>query len=228
MNGSGGLRYRCLILDHDDTAVDSTRVIHYPAHLAMLSRLRPRTEPIDLEGWYLKNFDPGIMGYLTGELHMTPQELAEEFTIWREYTASRVPEFFPGFVELLSAFRRRGGFVTVVSHSEREIIERDYRLNAGGDAPLPDVIYGWDHEESRRKPSPWPVMQILERLSVKPEEALIIDDLKPAVLMGRASGVDVAAAGWSHHVPEIRRYMEANCVAYFERIEDLTVWLLGS
>ena len=29
-----GLRKRCLILDHDDTVVDSTAHVHYPAFLA--------------------------------------------------------------------------------------------------------------------------------------------------------------------------------------------------
>ena len=26
-----GLRYKCLVLDHDDTVMDSTRLIHHPA-----------------------------------------------------------------------------------------------------------------------------------------------------------------------------------------------------
>jgi phosphoglycolate phosphatase/pyrophosphatase PpaX len=40
------LRYRCLLVDHDDTAVDSTSAVHYPAHLEALRELRPgRTPP---------------------------------------------------------------------------------------------------------------------------------------------------------------------------------------
>ena len=40
--GSGvegrALRYRCLVLDHDDTAVMSTPLIHYPAHVKAMKR----------------------------------------------------------------------------------------------------------------------------------------------------------------------------------------------
>ena len=27
------LRYKCLIIDHDDTAVDSSATVHHPAHV---------------------------------------------------------------------------------------------------------------------------------------------------------------------------------------------------
>jgi len=48
------LPYQCLILDHDDTAVNSTALIHHPSHLESMRLLRPRAEAIDLEGWFLK------------------------------------------------------------------------------------------------------------------------------------------------------------------------------
>lgn len=246
------MRFHCLILDHDDTAVDSTREIHYPAHLEVMRRLRPDQEPISLEGWYRKNFDPGIMGYLVDELGMSPEELEEEFTIWRNYTSTRVPHFYPGFLELLRDFRAEGGRIAVVSHSERELIERDYRTRSpkgaaapsggysrqGSDAPdrregsgsqalVPDLIFGWDHDESRRKPSPWPVEQILEGFGVKTTDALIVDDLKPAVLMARASGVEVAAAGWGHDIPEIHDYMRRNCIAFLSSVAELRSFVMG-
>jgi phosphoglycolate phosphatase/pyrophosphatase PpaX len=218
------MKLRCLILDHDDTAVDSTREIHYPAHLEVMRLLRPDQMPITLEDWYRKNFDPGIMGYLQGELGMTPGELETEFTIWQNFTSTRVPHFFSGFLEVLHEFREKGGKIAVVSHSEQHIIERDYRER--GNDLLPELIFGWDHNEERRKPSPWPVEQILSEFSLAPEEALIVDDLKPAVLMSRASGVAVAAAGWGHEIPEIRDFMKRNCVAFFPSIAEFGSYVL--
>ncbi len=35
------LRYRCLVLDHDDTVVDSTATIHHPCFQAFLDEVRP-------------------------------------------------------------------------------------------------------------------------------------------------------------------------------------------
>ena len=62
-----GVRFRCILIDHDDTAVDSTAATHYPAHLEALRVLRPGRTPPTKEEFLLRNFH-GIMDYLAGEL----------------------------------------------------------------------------------------------------------------------------------------------------------------
>ncbi|HVP18998.1 MAG TPA: HAD family phosphatase [Spirochaetia bacterium] len=221
---ANGLRYRCLLIDHDDTAVDSMAVVHYPAHLEALATLRPGRASPTQEQFLLHNFH-GIMDYLVGELGLNREELAQEFVIWRRWTTSRTPPFFPGFLDLLEEYRGRGGKVVVISHSEKDVIEGHYR--AARDPPfLPDLVFGWEHDELLRKPSPWPVQEALRELGLAPSEALILDDLKPGIIMSRATGVPVAAAGWSHRVPEIESYMRAHAVAYFPRVADLREFLL--
>jgi beta-phosphoglucomutase-like phosphatase (HAD superfamily) len=240
-----GLRYRCILIDHDDTAVDSTAAIHYPAHLDALAQLRPGRKPPTREQWLLLNFH-GIMDYLEGELRMTPAELERELEIWRSWTHAHVPPFFPGFLDLLKDYHRAGGRVAVISHSEAGVIEGHYRAAAGGlgaaagglgaaagapdaaDPPfLPDLIFGWVADANHRKPSPWPVGEALRLFGLPAREALVVDDLKPGVLMARAAGVDFAAAGWSHRVEEIERYMREQAVAYCAGIQDLRALLLG-
>jgi len=215
------LRYKCLILDHDDTAVDSTASIHHPAHVEIMRQVRPGITPIDLEGWLRKNFDPGIMDYLVEELAFSEPEMEQELIIWREFTRSRVPRFYPGFIELLHEYRSRGGIITVVSHSEVDSIESHYRAADPTGISFPDAIFGWTYDADRRKPSPYPVLRILQRFALRAQEVLIVDDLKPGVEMARAAGVAIAAAGWGHRIPEIREFMEANCQVYLEDIEAL-------
>jgi phosphoglycolate phosphatase/pyrophosphatase PpaX len=224
------LYYRCLLIDHDDTAVDSTAAVHYPAHLEALRELRPGRVPPTRDEWLLRNFH-GIMDYLEGDLGMTTAELARELEIWRSWTGSRVPPFFPGFLDLLEDYRRRGGLVAVISHSEAGVIEGHYRAasTTGGTAPhpfVPDLIFGWDPEAARRKPSPWPVREALRRFECTAAEALVVDDLKPGVLMAEAAGVDFAAAGWSHRIAEIEDYMRSHAAAYCPRIQDLRTFVL--
>jgi HAD superfamily hydrolase (TIGR01509 family) len=219
------LRYRCILIDHDDTAVDSTAAIHYPAHLEALRILRPERTPPSMEQWLVMNFH-GIMAYLEGELGLDAAELKIEFEIWRSFTTSRIPPFFPDMLELLTDFRARGGLVAVISHSEKEVIIGHYRA-ARTPPLLPDLVFGWEHDETRRKPSPWPVQEALRQFGCAPTEALIVDDLKPGVLMSHATGVPFAAAGWSHQVPEIERYMRAHADHYCRRVEDLRGLLLG-
>ena len=81
--------------------------------------LRPGLTPLDLKGWFLINFDPGIMPYLTEELNLNRNELEEEFNIWRSYTSSRISHFYPGFLEVLHRYREKGGLIAVVSHSRK-------------------------------------------------------------------------------------------------------------
>ena len=221
------LRYRCLILDHDDTAVDSTAQIHYPAHVDVMKTIRPGVEPTDLEGWFLKNFHPGIMQYLTEELRMDEEDLKIEYEIWRRFAMSKVPDFYTGFLETLRQFRALGGIITVVSHSEKDIILKHYHAACGNLDCVPDTIFGWDYDASKRKPSPYPVNRIMERFGLATREVLILDDLKPGVIMGKNTGVDVAGAGWSHDIPEIREYMQEHCVAYFTNTSAFREFILS-
>jgi phosphoglycolate phosphatase-like HAD superfamily hydrolase len=222
------MRYRCLVIDHDDTAVDSTATVHYPAHRRAMELLRPGLAPIDLDGWLLKNFDPGLMTYLKDELAMSEEELAAEYTIWREFNTRTRATFFPGFLDVLRKFRENGGRIAVVSHSEADLILEDYRRGDAGDAILPELVFGWDPVEQRRKPSPWPIEQILRSFAVEPAEVLVVDDLKPGVAMAEAAGVDIAGAGWGHRIEQIRRYMRRRCKAYFDSIEEFARFLFES
>jgi len=214
------VRYRCLILDHDDTVTDSTRTVHYPAYQAVMRELRPGEPVLSFDEWMSRNFHPGILDFLTGELRMDEEELSREYEIWRSFSSEADPPFFDGMLELLDSVRRAGGFIAVVSHSEADLIERNYRSASGG-AFVPDIIYGWEMPEERRKPSPWPVLSILERLAVAAEDALVVDDLKPGVDMARAAGVRVAGAGWAYSIDRIRTFMKAYCDFYFESVAEL-------
>lgn len=219
------LRYRCLVVDHDDTSVMSTPTLHYPAHVEALKKLRPGREPIGLEGWLAKNFEPGLIGYLMGELGLSEEEVREAYLIWQARTRSAIPDFFPGLLEIYAEFKDRGGLLVVVSHSEIEMIERDY---AAAGSVRPDLVFGWTGDPELRKPAPYPLAETMRRFSLDPREILVLDDLKPGASMAAALGVDFAAAGWGHSIPEIRRGMAGLCRYYLESVEDLRPVLFDS
>jgi beta-phosphoglucomutase-like phosphatase (HAD superfamily) len=224
------LRFPCLITDHDDTVVTSTPSIHYPAHVETMRRIRPGIAPVDMETWFLKNFDPGIAEFLTDELGFSEDEVKAEYEIWRDFVRDRIPPFFPGMAETLADFREKGGKLVVVSHSEAETIERDYRsaaLSSGRDGLLPDLVFGWDFDPGKRKPNPYPVRAALERLGLGPESALVLDDLKPGIEMGIAAGVKTAGAGWGHDIGAVRAWMSSRCDFYFGSVGQFAEFLLG-
>ncbi len=217
------MKYKCLVLDHDDTVVNSTAVIHYPAFLAYLDQIRPGiSAQYSLERYFEKNFEPGIMELFTGELSMTPEEVDAEFHFWQSFVETRIPKAYPGIREILQRHIENGGVFAVVSHSMRETILRDYREN---DLPQPALVYGWELPPEQRKPNPWPLLQIMEHFGLQPEEMLMVDDLKPGFDCARACGVPFAAAGWANDVPGIEAFMRKNCDFYFKTVDALSDFL---
>ena len=215
------MRYRCLVLDHDDTVMDSTRSIHHPAFLDALRQMRPGVT-VSLEDYFRLNFDPGFLPYCEEVLHFSPEELSREYDIWQSWVSRIVPEVFPGMARLIRRQVAEGGWICVVSHSVAHNILRDYAENR---LPAPTLVYGWEQPRERRKPNPWPVQEIARKLQLSPAELLMVDDLKPGLDMARAAGIDFAAALWAHSIPEIHEHMRSECRHVFDTPESLEHWL---
>ena len=216
-----GLKYKCLVLDHDDTVMNSTKHVHHPAFLVALEELRPGVT-MDLETYFRINFDPGFLPYCEDVPHFTPEESARELEIWRAYVKEHVPEVFPGIAEIMRTQIARGGYVCVASHSLKENILRDYAANG---LPAPRLVYGWELPRELRKPNSYALDEIMRELDLKPEEILMVDDLKPGYDMANSRGVPFAAAGWAYDVPEIRQFLQENCPLYFDTPDALKRFL---
>ena len=213
------MKYKCLVLDHDDTVVDSSASIHYPSFVEYLKIARPHlADKYTLEEYFEKNFHPGILELFTVEVGLSEDELAEEEQFWREYVKEHIPHAYPGMAEIIAEFKARGGIVAVDSHSVSENIIRDYKAN---NLPSPDVIYGWDIPKEMRKPAPATLFELMQKYDLKPEEILVVDDLKPGYDMAKAAGVDIAAAAWAHNVKGIADFMKANCEYFCRTVDEL-------
>ena len=213
------MKYKCLVLDHDDTVVDSSASIHYPSFVEYLKIARPHlADKYSVEEYFEKNFHPGILELFTDEIGLSPEELKEEEAFWRDYVKNHIPHAYPGIKEIIEEFRARGGLIVVDSHSLTENIIRDYKANG---LPEPDVIYGWDIPKEMRKPNPGTLIDLMEKYGFRPEDILVVDDLKPGYDMAKGAGVDIAAAGWAHSVPEIVSFMSENCEYFCKTIDEL-------
>ena len=213
------MKYKCLVLDHDDTVVNSTATIHYPCFIEYLGKFFPHLKDnYTLESYFEKNFHPGITSLLTDEVGLSEKELKEEEAYWSNYVKGHIPTAYEGISEIIERFRKEGGIIVVDSHSYSKYIERDYKHNS---LPFPDLIYGWDIPKEQRKPSPYTIFDIMDRFNLQKEDILVVDDLKPGFDMARAAGVDFAAAGWAYDVKEIEEFMREHCDYYLESVSDL-------
>lgn len=216
------LKYPCLVLDHDDTVVQSEATINYPYFCNILDQFRPGTT-ITLEEYIHGCCHQGFVEMCKKQYHFTDEELAQEYAGWKEYIKKHVPAPYPGIEAVIRRQKAEGGILCVVSHSGAENIIRDYMAHFG---ILPDDIYGWDIPEHQRKPNPYPLEQIMRKYSLTPEQLLVVDDLKPAYDMASKVGVPIAFAKWSKGgQPEICKEMSSLCSYTFDSPKELERFL---
>ncbi len=209
--------FRCLVLDHDDTVVRSEETVNFPAFQAALKQLRP-DRTITREEFSSQCFRLGFFGMCSEIYGFTPEEQEIQLAFWTDYVRTHVPPPYEGLRAILECFRAQGGLICVSSHSGRENITRDYQTHFGF---LPDRIYGWDIGEDKKKPSPYALDDIMQAYSLKPEELLVVDDMKPGFDMACSRGVPFACAGWPRHDPEIAAFMKKHCKFYLNTPQEL-------
>ena len=202
------LKYPCLILDHDDTVVQSEKTIGYPYFCTILDEFRPGAF-ISLEDYVLGCHNLGFADMCRQYWHFTEEELLKEYNGWMGYVRTHIPDPYPGIDKIIRRQKKDGGMIFVVSHSAIENITRDYRTHF---SILPDGIYGWDLPEEKRKPSPYPLLDIMERYGFQAHQMLVIDDLKLAYTMARSAGVQIGFAAWSKEdLPALSQEMQDIC-----------------
>ncbi len=219
------LKYPCLVLDHDDTVVQSEALVNYPYFCYILDQFRPGAT-ITLQEYVDGCCNLGFADMCRKWYHFTEEELVEEYQGWQEYIKTHIPAPFPGIADIIHRQKQLGGRVCVVSHSCNLNITRDYQTHFG---ILPDDIYGWDLPEEKRKPSTYPLECIMEKYGYQPEELLVVDDLKPAWEMASKAGVPIAFAAWGRKdYPNITKEMKALCDFSFDTIGELERFLFDT
>ena len=220
------LNFKCLVLDHDDTSVDSTPHIHYPCYVEYM-KTRPQDHCLTFEEWFKALWYKGLFGYYREDLHLTESEILEQVALSRQYAMTHErAHFFPGFIEMLQQFRALGGFICVVSFSDETNIYRVYKEETN-DQFAPDVVYGW-HEETKEqcKPYPYPIHSMMEKYGFAKEDFLVIDDMPQGIEMGKAAGVKCAGAMYGEGHEVLRKEMEECCDYICESVDDLKKLLM--
>lgn len=216
------LKYPCLVLDHDDTVVQSEETVNYPFFCQILDQFRPG-KTITLQEYTHGCFHLGFAQMCRQWYGFNEQELIDEYHGWQAYIRTHIPAPYPGIERIIQRQKEAGGLVCVVSHSCTENITRDYQTHFG---ILPDVIYGWDYPEHQRKPNPYPLEQIMQKYGFRPEQLLVVDDMKPAWQMAKAAGVPIAFAAWGRLAyPKIIEEMTTLCDFAFHTPKSLEDFL---
>ena len=212
------LKYKCLVLDHDDTVVQSEATVNYPCFCRYLETYRPG-ESISLADYVGDCNKMAFVDMCKTRFAMTDAELEIEYGFWKDYAKTHMPDPFPGIGALLHKFRSAGGMICVSSMSAHDTILRDYRTHFGME---PDAVYGWELPPQQRKPNAYPLLDIMERFGLKRSEILVVDDMKLACQMAQPLGIQVAYSGWNGlGISEIDEEMRSLCDYSFDSTEKL-------
>lgn len=216
------LKFSCLVLDHDDTVVQSEYAVNYPCFCQALDKIRPGTT-ISFQEYVDGCCHLGFLEMCRQWYHFTDQELDDEYQEWLLFVRSHSAPPYPGIGRLIHRQKAEGGLICVVSHSSEEIIRRDY---ANYFSMQPDAVFGWELPEDWRKPSPYPLNAIMTQFHLKPQQLLVVDDMKPGYEMASSVGASVAFAGWGRlEFPKITADMTKLCPYSFQSVEDLEKFL---
>ena len=216
------LKYKCLVLDHDDTVVQTERYIGFPYFKQYLDQIRPNNG-LTFEQ-YVKDCNSMVFADMCRACwHMTDEECELEYKGWCNYYRTNPHPIFPGIERIIHRQREEGGLVCVVSLSPAQDILRDYQEHFGIE---PHALFDHDMPKHMRKPNTYPLEQIMARFSLKPEEILVVDDMKLAWMMSHPLGVPVAYAAWSKiDFPELTTEMREICNYSFNSTAELEKFL---
>lgn len=215
-------KFQCLVLDHDDTVVQTEKEIGYPYFRNYIEKIRPGQTLSFSE--YVRDCNNMVFADMCRKKwKFTEDELQEEYLGWKAYSRLHIPPVCPGIERVIHRQKEAGGLICVSSLSTREIIERDFMHHFGF---LPDMVYDYDLSPELRKPNSYALTDIMARFQLSPKDLLMVDDMKLGWQMAASVGIPTAYAGWSKaEFPELCSEMHKLCDYTFFSTKDLEKFL---
>ncbi len=209
------MRSKLLIFDWDGTLSDSvTRIVLSIQLAAKDHRLSVPTfdaakDIIGLGlGEAINRLFPNVAPVLAAEFGAT-------FSSHYRRHASGSTDFFPGVISTLQYFHEADYLMAVATGKSRAGLDRElaesgleYLFNASRCA-----------DETRSKPDPLMIDQLLEQLQVKAEDAVMVGDTEFDMQMAVNAGVPrIAVSYGAHEASRLKLFNPIACIDQFENI----------
>jgi len=212
------LRYPLIVFDWDGTLFDSAAVIAECIQLAAHEMALPvpdRETASHVIGLGLNDSLRHAMPSLL------PERYAEFLALYRRHFQEREDglSLFAGVDVLLEELRQRGHLLAIATGKPRRGLQR--ALQASGLGPLFAASRCGD--ETRSKPDPAMLVELMRELAVDRRDLLMIGDTSHDLGMARSAGVDAVAVGYGAHSADSLRLLEPrSCVG---NVVELRQWL---
>ncbi len=211
--------YRLLVFDWDGTLVDSRASIVACMRLALEETgLNPPPDPViaQIIGLGLQE----AVGRLVPDA--TPPQrflVTERYRLHYLRDAAETVCFFTGVVETLERLKEEGYLLGVATGKSRRGLNHALEWH--------EVTHLFDAtacaDETRSKPHPQMLIELMERIAVAPRQTLVIGDTEFDLLMAANAGVDGVAVTCGVH--ERERLLECGPLACLADVTALPSWL---
>jgi HAD superfamily hydrolase (TIGR01549 family) len=172
-------KFKAILFDFDGTLLDSFPA-HYEAFKVTLAHFDVEVTP----EMYKQTYSPNWFAVYEA-FGIPPEKYEEADEIWLAEARKHKPQLFPQARPLLESLKCIYSLGLVTSGSRARVL-RD--LTATGIRNLFQVVITGD-DVSNPKPDPEGLVLALDRLALRPEQALFVGDAREDYLMAQTAGV---------------------------------------
>lgn len=216
------MKFKCLVLDYDNTLVATVPELQYPA-LKYAYEANGFSGCPDLKDYLAIDFEVGIREYIKTDHPDVWEKMTNDFI--NHIFSSRSPPY-EGLKDILFKFAQAGGELFVASNSDVAIIESFWHYNG-----LPEIsgIFGWNMGREYRKPNSKSLEDILKITKFEKKNVLVLDDRESGVEMAKSLGIRSAVAGWGLVYEKGFEWMKNNSGAdyFLSEVSELETLLFG-
>ncbi len=129
---------------------------------------------------------------------LSDSEIEEALCRYLEFNRVHIADYtlpYPGISSLLDRCAARGITLAVISNKNEAL--STLLLQTLGLAHLFVRVCGGD-SFPERKPSPLPLLQVMQELAVEPDQCLMIGDSSNDITAGRAAGITTIGCAWGY------------------------------
>lgn len=214
------LRYKLIIFDWDGTLVNSTERIIDSMQQAGKFLEMPELEDIAVQHIIGLGLPEAIRTLWPDADDAQVAEIAPQYARFFVSDSTVEMSMFDGAYDMLEELLRQGHILAVATGKTRKGLDRMMRdLKLGHLFAVTRCA-----DETRSKPHPQMLHEILSELGVAPHEALMVGDTTFDLDMAAAAGVSSIAM--SHGAHDVEKLMASKPLAVCHNINQLRDWIL--
>ena len=219
LNKSGNTLYSLIIFDWDGTLIDSAERIVTCMQIAMREVGLPVLSDHAIRQIIGLGLPEAFQQLYPG-IDMREMERMRDYYA-KHFIGNEIPasQLFPGVAESLDRLKTQGFQLAVATGKSRKGLNRVFSETPWGDYFCASRCA----DETRSKPHPQMIHELLEETGVVPKRALMVGDTEFDMEMAQLAGVDRVAVSYGVH--ETERLKKYEPVLVVDQINQLNDWL---